>query len=93
MAVKKTTKKAAPKVGKGDALKCGICGYRVIVDEACGCVEEHFLICCEERMKKAPAKKAAKKKTAAKKKAAVKKPAAKKTAAKKPTAKKKAKKK
>ena len=92
MATKKTAKKAAPKVGKGDALECGICGYRVIVDEACGCVEEHFLICCGKPMKKAPAKKKAKK-PAAKKKAAVKKPAAKKAAAKKPAAKKKAKKK
>ena len=86
MAVKKTAKKTAPKVGKGDALKCGICGYRVIVDEACGCVEEHFLICCGNPMKKAQAKKAAKKKAASKK------PAAKKAPAKKPAAKKKTKK-
>lgn len=43
--------KAAPKK-KAPALECGICGYRVIVDQACGCVEEHALICCGEPMGK-----------------------------------------
>lgn len=48
---KKVTK---PKVSrkKGPALECGVCGYRVIVDQACGCVEEHTLICCDEPMDK-----------------------------------------
>jgi len=44
----KVKAKAKPK----PALECGICGYRVIVDEACGCAEEHVLICCGEPMAK-----------------------------------------
>ncbi len=65
--VKKTTvrktKKAAPKkkvaakVKKGQAYECHVCGLRVIVDEACGCVEEHALICCSKLMKKKAKKK------------------------------------
>lgn len=38
--------KAAPK----PKLECRVCGYRVIVDEACGCAEEHVLICCGQPM-------------------------------------------
>lgn len=57
MAMKKATKKAAkskakPKAKPAPKLECGVCGYRVIVDEACGCVEEHVLICCGEPMVK-----------------------------------------
>ncbi|MEW6666768.1 MAG: hypothetical protein AB1512_16315 [Thermodesulfobacteriota bacterium] len=50
----KAKKVAKPKVTakKGPALQCGVCGYRVIVDQACGCVEEHALICCGKPMKK-----------------------------------------
>ena len=44
-------KKAVP-AKKGPTLTCGVCGYRVIVDEACGCVEEHVLICCDQPMQK-----------------------------------------
>ncbi len=44
--VKEAPKKAYP------ALQCGVCGYRVIVDEACGCVEEHVLMCCSQPMAK-----------------------------------------
>jgi hypothetical protein len=48
---KKATKpKAAAK--KGPALECRICGYRVVVDQACGCAEEHTLICCGQPMSK-----------------------------------------
>jgi hypothetical protein len=47
--VKKPAKKAAPK-GKAPKLACRVCGYRVIVDEACGCAEEHVLLCCGEPM-------------------------------------------
>jgi len=86
---KKTTKtEAVPKKGKkvkqGQAYECGICGFRLVVDD-CGCVEEHYLICCKEAMTqkkaKAPAKKRAPK---AVKKAApkIKKKAAPKTATK-----------
>ena len=85
--VKKTTKKAAiktakkttkteakpikgRKIKKGQSYECGICGFRLIVDD-CGCVEEHYLICCNETMtqkrakttKKKPAAKPAKKTT------------------------------
>jgi len=54
---KKTVKpKKAPKpkvsTKKGPALECGVCGYRVIVDQTCGCVEEHTLICCDKPMGK-----------------------------------------
>jgi hypothetical protein len=64
MAVKKAKpkSKAKAKAKKGGAYKCGVCGYRVIVDEACGCEEEHVLICCDKPMKKARAKKPARKK-------------------------------
>jgi len=48
----KKAKIAAPKKPV-PALKCGVCGYRVIVDQACGCVEEHVLLCCNQPMAKA----------------------------------------
>jgi hypothetical protein len=48
----KAKKKPVRKAKKGAALRCGICGYRVIVDEVCGCVEEHVLVCCGQPMKK-----------------------------------------
>ncbi len=50
-AVKKIVKKAAP-AKKAPAMTCEVCGYRVIVDEACGCVEEHVLLCCNQPMTK-----------------------------------------
>ena len=59
MAVKKAKKKDAPakpkvkaKAKPKNALECRVCSYRVIVDEACGCVEEHILLCCGEPMAK-----------------------------------------
>jgi len=48
----KTKKKAGPKAKKGESFQCGVCGYRIIVDEACGCAEEHVFVCCEKPMKK-----------------------------------------
>jgi len=50
-AVKKIVKKAAP-AKKAPAMTCEVCGYRVIVDEAYGCVEEHVLLCCNQPMTK-----------------------------------------
>jgi len=59
MAVKKVKKpaakakakpKAKPAPKDKKALECRVCGYRVIVDEACGCVEEHVLLCCGRPM-------------------------------------------
>ncbi len=71
---KKTTKKttkteAKPKKGRkvkeGQAYECGICGFRILVDD-CGCVEEHYLICCKEAMTQKRAKKTTKKAAAKK---------------------------
>jgi len=48
---KKIVKPKAP-AKKKPALECGVCGYRVVVDGACGCVEEHVLVCCGQPMGK-----------------------------------------
>lgn len=45
-------KKAQTKMKKGDAYECRVCGYRVIVDKACGCAEEHVFVCCGQSMAK-----------------------------------------
>ena len=37
---------------KEPKLECRVCGYRVIVDETCGCAEEHVLVCCGQPMNK-----------------------------------------
>jgi len=50
-------KKAAAKIRKGQAYECHVCGLRVVVNNVCGCVEEHALICCKKPMKKKRAKK------------------------------------
>jgi len=50
-------KKAAAKTKKGQAYECHVCGLRVVVDNICGCVEEHALICCKKVMKKKRARK------------------------------------
>lgn len=52
-------KKAPAKAEKALAYECGICGYRLIVDEVCGCAEEHVFVCCNKVMKKKGKKKAA----------------------------------
>jgi len=52
MPAKAKKKKVVRKAKKGGSLECGVCGYRLIVDEACGCEEEHVLICCDQPMKK-----------------------------------------
>lgn len=54
---KVTPKKKAAKVKKGETYECGVCGVRIVVDEACGCVEEHAFICCMKPMKKRAKKK------------------------------------
>jgi hypothetical protein len=48
---KKAVKRKAP-AKKKPTLECGVCGYRVVVDQECGCVEEHALICCGQPMSK-----------------------------------------
>jgi hypothetical protein len=50
-------KKTAAKIKKGQAYECHVCGLRVVVNNVCGCVEEHALICCKKPMKKKRAKK------------------------------------
>ena len=50
-------KKAVAKTKKGQAYECHVCGLRVVVNNVCGCVEEHALICCKKTMKKKRAKK------------------------------------
>jgi hypothetical protein len=60
-----SVKKAKKPAGKAkDAFECRVCGYRVIVDETCGCAEEHIFICCGKPMAKAAGK--TRKKTAKK---------------------------
>jgi hypothetical protein len=77
MTPQKRHSKAPAKTKKGERYRCGICGYQIIVDEVCGCAEEHIFICCEKQMKKVAAKKVAAKK------AGTQRPAAKKAAKKK----------
>jgi hypothetical protein len=48
----KAKKKGAQRAKKGEAFQCGVCGYRIIVDEVCGCAEEHIFVCCGKPMKK-----------------------------------------
>jgi hypothetical protein len=66
---KKTTKKstkteAKPKKGRkikqGQTYECSLCGLRFVIDD-CGCVEEHYFICCSEPMTQKRIKKGSKK--------------------------------
>jgi hypothetical protein len=47
---KTKARKTAAKAKPGYA--CEVCGYRLIVDEACGCAEEHVILCCGRPMAK-----------------------------------------
>ncbi len=63
MPAEKTVKAAqkAParkKAARGDTLECAVCGFSVTVDEGCGCVEAHEIICCGKPMKAKPKAKA-----------------------------------
>ena len=49
---KKAPAKKTSAVKKGTTYECRVCGYRIIVDQVCGCVEEHVQICCGKPMKK-----------------------------------------
>jgi hypothetical protein len=42
---------------KGEAYVCGVCGYRLVVDRACGCAAVHTHYCCSQKMAKVAAKK------------------------------------
>jgi len=56
----------ALRTAPGKSYTCGICGYRVVVDETCGCAEEHILLCCGQPMKVAAATKPARRPAAKK---------------------------
>jgi rubrerythrin len=45
-------KPGKPKNKKGQTYECRVCGYRVVVDETCGCAEEHVFVCCGQPMKR-----------------------------------------
>lgn len=48
---KATAKARTRKRPRGaEAIECQVCGYRLVVDEACGCADEHVLICCGQPM-------------------------------------------
>ena len=49
------------KMSKNDSYACESCGLVVSVDEACGCVEAHEIVCCGEPMKKTTRARAIKK--------------------------------
>jgi hypothetical protein len=40
------------KTARGDAYACEVCGLAVSVDEDCGCVDVHDIICCGKPMTK-----------------------------------------
>jgi rubrerythrin len=44
--------KARKTISKGDYYVCDVCGLSVVVDEVCGCVETHEILCCERPMRK-----------------------------------------
>jgi len=51
-AVSKTKSKAkTSKMKKGSKYQCSVCGVSVTVDDVCGCVEEHDIVCCNKPMK------------------------------------------
>ncbi len=56
---KRKVSKAKPKAKlgskKGDALECRVCGYRLVVDNVCGCATEHTYVCCGKPMVRAKA--------------------------------------
>lgn len=47
---KKSTKKTLKIKKGGEKYKCSVCGLVVSVDEPCGCVEAHEIICCGKAM-------------------------------------------
>ena len=64
--VKKTVPARRAPAKKGQPYECRVCGYRVVVDNACGCDEEHVFICCDQPMRHAATRKAATKPAARK---------------------------
>jgi len=58
-----TKRKAATKgkMSKNDRYVCESCGLVVLVDEECGCVEAHEIVCCSEPMRRTTRARATKK--------------------------------
>jgi hypothetical protein len=48
---KTKSKTTGSKMKKGSKYQCSVCGVSVTVDEVCGCVEEHNIICCDKPMR------------------------------------------
>lgn len=44
--------RAKSKAAKGDSYVCDVCGLSLTVDEECGCVDVHEILCCEKPMRK-----------------------------------------
>ena len=48
---KTKSKATGSKMKKGSKYQCSVCGVAVTVDEVCGCVEEHNIVCCDKPMR------------------------------------------
>lgn len=59
-------KVTAARAVKGDGYSCEVCGLAVTIDEQCGCIEAHDIICCGEPMTKRVSRAKPKAKPAAK---------------------------
>lgn len=44
--------RARSTIAKGDFYVCDVCGLSVVVDEVCGCIDAHEILCCEKPMRK-----------------------------------------
>jgi hypothetical protein len=44
--------RAGRTISKGDYYVCDVCGLSVVVDEVCGCIDTHEILCCEKPMRK-----------------------------------------
>jgi len=44
--------RARSRTTKGDSYVCDVCGLVVTVDEVCGCIDAHEILCCEKPMRK-----------------------------------------
>ncbi len=49
---KRMTKKTSKVLKQRDRYECSVCGLVVSVDEPCGCMEAHEIICCGKAMRK-----------------------------------------
>jgi hypothetical protein len=49
-AKKKPVKKTKQVAKKKPKLVCDVCGFALTVDNVCGCIEEHPIMCCGTQM-------------------------------------------